>query len=320
VEVPDKELARMTLFYYEPTFLEHDTGSHPENAGRLRHVMERLGSEHVLERCMRPVWQPATHRQLRYVHKQEGIDSIEQFIRAGGGQIEQDTIVSPRSLDAALLAAGAACDAVGHVVRHEDKNAFCLVRPPGHHALPEQPMGFCLFNNVAIAARAAIEEHAMERVLIVDWDVHHGNGTQAMFWEDPSVAFLSMHRYPFYPGSGAAEERGGGAGLGLTVNLPIRFGTAASEQIDRFRAATEKLADQIRPQLVIISAGFDSHINDPVGSLQLESEDFITLTEIVLGVANAYADGRLVSVLEGGYNPSALAESVLYHLQALIEA
>ncbi len=309
----------MTLFYYEPKFLEHDTGQHPENAGRLRQVIQRLESENILDRCTRPVWQPATHEQLRYVHQEQDIHSIEKFIRAGGGRIESDTVVCPKSLDAALLAAGAACDAVGRVVRNEDKNAFCLVRPPGHHALPEQPMGFCLFNNVAIAARAAIHEHAVERVLIVDFDVHHGNGTQAMFWDDPSVAFLSMHRFPFYPGSGAADERGGGAGLGTTVNLPIRFGTAASKQIDQFREATEKLADKIRPQLVIVSAGFDSHINDPIGSLQLESEDFVTLTEIILDVASHHAGGRLVSVLEGGYNPTALAESVQYHLQTLIE-
>ena len=309
----------MTLFYYEPTFLEHETGAHPENAGRLRSVIKRLESEKVLDRCARPDWQPATQRQLRYVHQPEDIQSIQSFIEAGGGRIESDTVVSPKSLKAALLAAGAACDAVSRVIRNEARNAFCLVRPPGHHALPDGPMGFCLFNNVAIAAHAAIREHGLERVLIVDWDVHHGNGTQAMFWEDPTVAFLSMHRFPFYPGSGSADERGGGAGLGLTVNLPIRFGTTAAKQIDSFRAAMEKLADKIRPQLVIVSAGFDSHINDPIGSLELQSEDFATLTEIAYDVASVHAEGRLVSVLEGGYNPTALAESVQYHLQTLIE-
>ena len=181
-------------------------------------------------------------------------------------------------------------------------------------------MGFCLFNNVAIAARTALREHALERVLIVDWDVHHGNGTQAMFWQDPDVAFLSMHRFPFYPGSGAADETGSGAGLGLTVNLPVRFGTPAAKQIDRFRQALEQLAEKTRPQLILVSAGFDSHIQDPIGSLELQSEDFIELTEIALSIANAHAGGRLVSVLEGGYNPTALAESVQCHLQTLIEA
>jgi acetoin utilization deacetylase AcuC-like enzyme len=283
-------------------------------------VIKRLTSENVLDRCVRPDWQPATSQQLRYVHLQDDIDAIERFVRSGGGQIEHDTLVSPRSLDAALLAAGAACDAVARVVRGEDKTAFCLVRPPGHHALPENPMGFCLFNNVAIAAQAALREHSLERVLIIDWDVHHGNGTQAMFWEDPQVAFLSIHRYPFYPGSGAIDETGARAGLGFTVNVPIQFGTAPKTQIDQFRLAIEQLADKIRPQLVIVSAGFDSHRRDPIGSLKLESSDFVTLTEIVLSIANLHAGGRLVSVLEGGYNPDALAESVQCHLETLMES
>lgn len=308
----------MTLFYYQPKFLEHDTGSHPENANRLRGVMKRLESENILDACSCPQWQPATDDQLRYAHEQADIDAIRNFIRRGGGLIEADTVVSPSSLDPALLAAGAACDAVARVVRGDATNAFCLVRPPGHHALPDNPMGFCLFNNVAIAARAAIKEHGLERVLILDWDVHHGNGTQAIFWEDASVAFLSMHRYPFYPGTGGADETGQGDGLGWTVNLPIHFGTPPATQIDRFRQATEKLAAKLRPQLVLISAGFDSHIDDPIGSLQLESEHFETLTEVAMSVARAHADGRIVSVLEGGYNPTALGESVLFHLQTLM--
>jgi acetoin utilization deacetylase AcuC-like enzyme len=257
---------------------------------------------------------------LTTVHTPEHVQAVDRFIRAGGGRIEQDTVVSQGSWRAALLAAGAACDAVRRVVQGEATNAFCLMRPPGHHALSDQPMGFCLFNHVAIAARAAMREHGLERILILDWDVHHGNGTQAMFWEDPNVAFLSMHRFPFYPGSGAAEETGGGAGIGFTVNLPIRFGTPAATQIERFRQATEALAEKVRPQLVLVSAGFDSHHRDPIGSLLLESEDFIALTQIALSVAKVHAQSRLVSLLEGGYNPEALAESVQYHLETLVAA
>jgi acetoin utilization deacetylase AcuC-like enzyme len=307
----------MTLFYYDPVFLDHDTGPHPENAGRLRAVLERLNESDADAACTKPVWPVATRDQLQHVHADDTIDEIEAFANNGGGRIEQDTMVSAKSFTAARTAAGAACDAVRRVVAGEDKTAFGLVRPPGHHALQSQPMGFCLFNNIAVGARFAIEELGVEKVLIVDWDVHHGNGTQATFWEDPNVGFLSMHRYPFYPGSGAADETGGGDGLGSTVNLPIRFGTSAKDQIERFRTATERLADQLKPQLVMVSAGFDSHINDPIGSLELESEDFSTLTDIILGIAKTHADGRVVSLLEGGYNPTALAECVECHLRAL---
>jgi acetoin utilization deacetylase AcuC-like enzyme len=307
----------MTLLYYDPIFLEHDTGSHPENAGRIRAVLKRLGDNGVDAECTKPDWGPATKDQLRHVHADDTIDSIESFAEGGGGRIEQDTVVSEKSFDAAQTAVGAACDAVRRVVGGEDKTAFCMVRPPGHHALHDQPMGFCLFNNVAVGARVAIKELGLERVLIVDWDVHHGNGTQATFWDDPNVGFLSMHRYPFYPGSGASDETGQGAGLGLTVNLPIRFGTSPQDQIAQFRTATQRLADRLKPQLVMISAGFDSHINDPIGSLELESEDFVTLTDVVLEIAKTHADGRVVSLLEGGYNPDALAQSVECHLRAL---
>jgi acetoin utilization deacetylase AcuC-like enzyme len=308
----------MTLLYYDPVFLEHDTGEHPENAGRLRAVMARLEKNQVDVRCARPSWQPATLEQLQYVHSPEVIDAIQQFISAGGRQIEQDTVVSARSMEAARMAAGAACDAVRRVVAGEQRNALCLVRPPGHHAMHDYPMGFCLFNQVAIAARVAIRELGLQRVMIVDWDVHHGNGTQATFWEDPSVAFLSVHRYPFYPGTGAADETGAGPGQGLTVNLPIRFGTPPREQIERFRSAAEALADKFRPQLLLVSAGFDSHRLDPIGSLLLQSEDFTTLTGIVRQIANTHADSRLVSLLEGGYHPEALAESVECHLLELL--
>lgn len=307
----------MTLLYYDPIFLEHDTGGHPENAGRLRAVLERLQQRNADADCTKPSWQPATIQQLCHVHAADHVDLIKQFGSEGGGRIEQDTVVSEKSFDAARKGSGAAIDAVRRVVAGEDKTAFCLIRPPGHHAMRDQPMGFCLFNNVAVGARVAVKELGVERVMIVDWDVHHGNGTQATFWEDPSVAFLSMHRFPFYPGSGDSDETGGGAGQGLTVNLPIQYGTSRQEQLKRFRNATEKLADKIKPQLVMISAGFDSHAKDPIGSLDLESEDFTTLTEIMIAIANTHADGRVVSLLEGGYNPAALAESVECHLRAL---
>lgn len=310
----------MTLFYYDPIFLQHDTGNHPENAGRLRAVIERMEEQNLFDNFTRPEWQPATDEQLLHVHSDDVIEMIRRFVDQGGGRIEQDTMVSEQSWNAATRASGAACDAVRRVIEGEDRNAFCLMRPPGHHALHSQPMGFCLVNHVAVAARAAIEQWQLERVMILDWDVHHGNGTQATFWDDPNVAFLSMHRFPFYPGTGAANEEGEGPGKGLTVNLPIAFGTARREQLDRFRRGVEKLAEKFRPELVLVSAGFDSHKDDPIGSLGLESEDFASLTDIVMEVAAAHAKGRLVSLLEGGYNPTALAESVQIHLERLAAA
>lgn len=308
----------MTLLYTHPLFLEHRTGTHPERPERLIQVQRHLERTGLDSRCGRPAWEPATAAQLAAVHGPDYAASIEDFCAAGGGRIEVDTVCSPRSFDAARLAAGAACDAVKRVVSGEDTQALCLVRPPGHHALRDEPMGFCLFNNVAIAARAAIREHSLDRVLIVDWDVHHGNGTQAMTWSDPEIGFLSIHRWPFYPGTGRAEETGTGAALGTKLNLPVELGTSREVYLDTFRRGLEQLAATLRPQLVIVSAGFDAHADDPVGSLGLETEDFAPLTEAVLDVAASYAGGRVVSVLEGGYNTGILAGCVALHLEHLL--
>lgn len=308
----------MTLLYYDPIFLEHDTGRHPENAGRLRPLIKHLDESGLSARCERVDWEPISIERLCRVHGSQHVDAVRAYAERGGGQIEVDTVVSPKSYDVALKAAGAVCDAVTHVVRGDERHALCLVRPPGHHALADNPMGFCLFNNIATGARLAIDEFELDRVLIVDWDVHHGNGTQAIFWEDSQVGFFSAHRYPFYPGSGAADETGAGEGLGTTSNLPIRFGISREDYIAGVRAQLTTFADRIKPQLVLVSAGFDSHRSDPIGSLGLESEDFAPLTQIVLDVAHAHAEGRVVSVLEGGYNPGALTESVAVHLDELL--
>ena len=217
------------------------------------------------------------------------------------------------------MAAGSVCDAVGRIVAGEDTQGLCLVRPPGHHAMTGRAMGFCLFNNIAVAARLAIDELKLNRVLIVDWDIHHGNGTQATFWEDPQVGFLSMHRFPFYPGTGDADETGGGRGLGFTVNLPTAFGTPRKRCLDAFAAALETFAAKVKPELVLLSAGFDSHRLDPVGNLGLETEDFIPLTSLVLDAAETYAGGKFVSVLEGGYDPQILADCVELHLAEMLK-
>ncbi len=270
------------------------------------------------ERCTRPVWRPCSPERLARVHKLGYTSSVEAFARQGGGYIEEDTAVSSASYDVALRAAGAVADAVARVVAGEDKRALCLVRPPGHHALEDAAMGFCLFNNIAVGARTATGELGLNNVLVVDWDVHHGNGTQAAFWRDPQVGFLSIHRWPFYPGTGHDTETGSGPALGRMLNLPVEMGTSRADYLDRFRSGLEDLASRIKPELVLISAGFDSHRDDPIGSLGLETEDFLPLTSAVLDVADVYAEGRVVSVLEGGYNPGALAGAVEVHLNELL--
>ncbi|MGE0757954.1 MAG: histone deacetylase, partial [Pirellulaceae bacterium] len=283
----------MTLLYTSPLFLEHRTGHHPETAERLRRITQQLAEAGLEAQCQRPVVPPVIPARLGLVHSLDYVREVAEFAQRGGGYIEADTVLCPRSYEVALHAAGAVCDAVERVVRGPDPHALCLVRPPGHHALEKSAMGFCLFNNIAIGARVAHRELGLERVLIVDWDVHHGNGTQDMFWEDPAIAFLSIHRYPFYPGTGAADETGGGAGRGTTRNLPIKYGTPRADYLRRFTSELEAFADQIKPQLVLFSAGFDAHRLDPVGSLDLEDEDFVTLSRIVLNIANTHAQGRV---------------------------
>jgi acetoin utilization deacetylase AcuC-like enzyme len=309
----------MTLLYSDPRFLDHDTGrGHPERAERLRQVSAHLDSSGLAAQCVRPQWRPATLERIERVHGASYVKSVADLAARGGGRPDPDTVVSSDSFDVARLAAGAAGDAVDRVLAGEDRTAICLVRPPGHHALPDRAMGFCLFNNIAVAARVAIDDHGLDRVLIVDWDVHHGNGTQDIFYADDRVGFLSIHRWPFYPGSGATDETGTGAGLGATTNLPIAFGTLRDVYRDKFQSELENFAGRIKPQLVLVSAGFDSHREDPIGSLGLEVEDFADLTRCVLDVAKVHAGGRVVSLLEGGYRPARLAECVAEHLKGLL--
>ena len=308
----------MALLYDDPCFLKHETGSHPERAERIRRIGPRLEASGLDRRCRRPTWEPVARHRLTRVHSPRYADEVWAMAKSGGGELDCDTIVSPCSYDVALLAAGAVCDATERILRGEDTHALCLVRPPGHHALARRAMGFCLFNNVAIAARTAVDELGLDRVLIVDWDIHHGNGTQATFWEDPRVGFLSIHRWPFFPGTGLEDETGAGDGLGTTMNLPVPFGIPRKDYRTLFAGALEHFAAKVKPQMVFLSAGFDTHWRDPVGNLGLETEDFSPLTRLVLDCADSYAEGRLVSVLEGGYDPDAVAECVELHLTEMV--
>lgn len=309
----------MTLLYCDNRFLDYDTGrGHPERPLRVKQINTRLEESGLIDACTRPGWSTLSRERLERIHTAEHIGQVQSLVASGGGNLDPDTVVSPASAEVALHAAGAVCDAVDRVIAGDDSTALCVVRPPGHHALADRAMGFCLFNNIAIAARAAVAEHLLDRVLIVDWDVHHGNGTQDIFYADEQVGFFSSHRWPFYPGTGAADEIGTGAGLGTTRNLPITADVSREVFRDRFRRELEDFATRIRPQLVLVSAGFDSHRADPLGAFLLETEDFETLTQWVKEIATVHAEGRVVSVLEGGYNPKLLAECVETHLRELI--
>lgn len=311
------------LLYLDDRFAEHRTGQHPECPERIRRInahLRRPGG--VAAKCLLPHWQPAAVEHLARVHDPRYLETLEMQIRSLApdklGLVEADTVVCDQSWDVALHATGAAMDAVDRVVNGDDQRAMVIARPPGHHALPHAPMGFCLVNHVAVAARHAIWTHQLDRVLIVDFDVHHGNGTQDIFYDEPSVAFLSLHRWPFYPGTGSAEETGTGDGLGTIHNEPVSMGTPARQIASRLERAIEDVTRRHPPQLILISAGFDAHRDDPIGSLGLETEDFATLTRTIVTAARSYADGRIVSLLEGGYNLDRLPASVETHLQALM--
>lgn len=308
----------MPLLYYDPLFLAHETGDHPECPARLLPAARLLHQFTTVFGCERPGWTPIARADLELVHTPEYLDFLQRTCEDGGGQLDPDTTVCPRSYEVALQASGAVADAVARVLRGNDSQAFCLLRPPGHHALADRAMGFCLLNHVAVGARMALARHGLERVLIVDWDVHHGNGTQAIFWEDPQVGFFSMHRFPFYPGTGTSDEIGAGAAAGTKLNLPIEIGTPREAILDQFETHLQKIAAKMRPELILLSAGFDAHRLDPYGSLGLETDDFGKLTHHLASVAREYCQGRIVSILEGGYHPMALAESVDAHLHELM--
>lgn len=304
------------LLYTHPSALAHDAGpGHPEAPVRLRRVLDAVGAagDLRLERREAP---RATLEQIRRVHPEPYPARILAAVPEGAGfaRIDADTVVSRASGEAALRAAGAACAAVDAVVAGEARAAFCAHRPPGHHAEPDRAMGFCLFNSVAVAARHARQVHDLGRLAIVDFDVHHGNGTQAAFWDEADTLYVSTHQSPLYPGTGAAEERGA---AGNILNLPLRPGTDGPA----FRRAVERVVlpavDAWRPDLLLLSAGFDAHADDPLANLELLEADFAWITRELRLLAERHGQGRVVSVLEGGYDPAALARSVVAHLGEL---
>lgn len=313
----------MTIVFKDPLFVTHDTqanGPHPESPKRLGAVDAALQRTGVLTRATIEAARDADLKWLAGVHAPDQIQRAQTIAELGGGHLDPDTVVSRASFDVALKAAGTAIAAVDEVLDGRHKNALCLIRPPGHHATQDRSMGFCLFNNVGVAATYAQQRRGVGRILIIDWDVHHGNGTQDIFYETDAVTFMSIHRFPFYPGTGSISETGRGAGLGANFNVPVTFGTPFEEYLDLFRSGLERAAKHARPELILISAGFDAHRDDPLGNLGLQASDYATLTAAVQDVANVYANGKIVSCLEGGYNLAALGVSVEAHLTQLLAA
>jgi acetoin utilization deacetylase AcuC-like enzyme len=310
---------RRVALIEHPHTLHHETGPvHPERADRIRAVLaevERAGLDQTLT-WMRP--DPIALDQLESIHSKEHVRRVEEACLKNAGAIDAgDTIVCHDSFEAALLSAGAAVLAVDAVMAGRVEAAFSACRPPGHHATPSRAMGFCLFNNVALAARHAQRSHGLERVAIVDWDVHHGNGTQDIFFADGSVLFASLHQYPFYPGTGSVAEDGAGEGKGLTLNYPLDAGSGPEAFTHIFETSLLPALHAFKPQLLLISAGFDAHVDDPLGGLRLNAGAFGTLTTALRAAADTLCDGRIVSVLEGGYDLGGLGTSAAEHLRAL---
>jgi acetoin utilization deacetylase AcuC-like enzyme len=308
-----------TAILADPVYREHDPGrGHPERPERYDAVAEALSRAGLIRSLGRIEARFATEDEIALCHSRGYIQKVRQEIGAGAHELSTgDTNVGPRSLDVALQAVGGILNAVDSVTERKAQNAFCVVRPPGHHARPEQGMGFCIFNSIAIAARHAQRKHGIAKVLIADWDVHHGNGTQDTFYEDGSVFFFSTHQSPWYPFTGEANQTGEGKGKNCTMNCPLPAGSGRREIVEAFRNRLVPAADLFKPDLVLISAGFDSRIDDPLGRFTLSDEDFAELTAIMLGIAGKDAGGRLVSVLEGGYNLSGLASAATAHVKAL---
>jgi len=302
---------------YDDTFLLHDHPGHPETAARLRAITEKLSSDPALRSLPASPAPEADPAMLRAVHTDRHILSIERAARSGGGWLDGDTYCTAQSYDVALRAAGAAVRATEMVMNGESRSAFALVRPPGHHATPSQAMGFCLFNNAAVAARTAQRVHGAERVAVVDIDVHHGNGTQDVFYGDASVLYCSLHQWPLYPGTGPARETGEGRGEGTTLNVPLPPGTDGERWMDAFETRVVPALAEHRPDLIVVSAGYDAHAADPLAELRLSTDTYAHLASRLAEIAGELCGGRTVWVLEGGYDLDALAASVGATLQAL---
>jgi len=311
-----------TGYVYDPIYLEHDLRGHPENQQRLKTILRVLEEQRMLERLASIAAEPITPERLQRCHTPVYIEQVRRLAQRGGGNLDMDTYVRSASYDAALMAAGGLVEATRAVLDAGPDgvdNAFALVRPPGHHALRGRGMGFCLFNNVAIAARYALTELGIERVLIMDFDVHHGNGTQDEFEADPAVMYISTHQYPYYPGTGGFDETGLGEGEGGIVNVPLSGGVGDEGFARIFEEIVGPAAWRFQPQLILVSAGYDAHWDDPLANMQLSIGGYTAIGQALKDLADELCKGRLVFTLEGGYHSEALAYSILNTFAVLLD-
>jgi len=303
---------------YNPVYLKHDTGMHVENVRRLEEVVALLETSGVRQQLVEVPPEPASAQDLAPVHSVEYISQIECRSRGGGGWLDGDTVISSASYDVALYAAGGVIKATEGVMKGEVDSAFALVRPPGHHAIRGRAMGFCLFNNIAIAAKYAVNKYHLDRILIVDFDVHHGNGTQDTFYSDSKVLYFSTHQYPFYPGTGSIREKGAEGGEGATVNVPLPAWCGDEEYLKLFQEILVPIARRFQPHLILVSAGYDAHWADQLALMQVSIPGFARMVRILKELAVELCQGRLVFTLEGGYNIQALAYSIKATLEVLL--
>ncbi len=307
-----------TCFAYDPIEQLHTLPGHPENRDRLRSAMNLLQESGLLERLQEASVTPISQTQLHWIHPKRYVERVRTLDQTGGGYLDPDTYVVPGTYRAALASAGALVNVMEAVITGQAQNGMSLMRPPGHHALPEQGMGFCIFANVAIAARVAQRVFGLSRICIIDWDVHHGNGTEAIFYDDPTVAFFSVHQYPYYPGTGAAEDIGRGPGRGATMNVPLPPGVGDAGYLRIFEELLTPFVRRFQPDLILVSAGYDAHWQDPLASESLSLQGFVALARHVRTLAEECCHGKLVIALEGGYNLNVLSYGVMNTILTLM--
>jgi acetoin utilization deacetylase AcuC-like enzyme len=315
-----KEASMSVGLVHDPIYQEHDTGPHVESPSRLKRLEEHLRETSMLEKLVTIKPRAAAVEELTTIHSPGYISYVENFVQRDGGWLDPDTVVSSASYNVALYAAGGLLEAVDAVMEGKVSSAFAAVRPPGHHAIRWEAMGFCIFNNVAVAAVHATETHKLERVLIADFDVHHGNGTQDAFYQNPHVMYFSTHQYPFYPGTGRVEETGEEAGVGATVNVPMPAYCGDDEYLRVFDEVLVPASRRFEPQLILVSAGYDPHWADSISMMQVSTTGFAGMVRVLKGLADELCGGKLVFTLEGGYNLDALASSIKATLDALLGA